>query len=156
MLRRITSMAAAVFAAAVLSASAFAANGGVVGNVVDAGENIVNDVVDAGENVVDDVTDAVTGEDDTTGGNTNSGANGGNTDGNTSGSTGGAGNGTTSDNTTSKPENGTGSAPEDNAGDIITGGGTTNPNTGVPFAFAAVAALAVGGAGIAVSMRRDD
>lgn len=145
MLKRLISVGAAVAAAAVLSVSAFAANGGVVGNVVDAGENIVNDVVRAGENVVDDVTDAVTGDENGTGGTGN-----------------GAGDTTTPPQTTTTT--GTESRPEPE--DSTTGGNDniidsaprpdTNPGTGVPFAYGALAALAMGGAGMAVSFRRDD
>ena len=132
MLRRIMLVSAAVAAAAVLGMTASASNGGVVGNVVDAGENIVNDVVRAGENVVDDVTDAVTGDNDT------------------------AGDTGTTDIPDELPEVTT-EAPTEDTGDIITDNGTTeNPNTGIPFAYGAVAALAIGGVGMALTMRRDD
>ena len=72
----------------------------------------------------------------TTGGNTNNGTTNGTVDNNTN-----AGN----------TQNG-------NTDSIIQNGGNTtgNPSTGVPFGFAAVAALALGGAGMAVSFRRDD
>lgn len=175
MLRRLASLTATIAAAAVISMSAYATNGGVVGNVVDAGENIVNDVVDAGENVVDDVTDAVTGGDnDTTSGNTN-GTTSGNTNGTTNGTTGGNTNGTTSGNT----NNGTTSGGTTNGTTGGTGSGTVNPpdvgaagdagdeettrppelanpDTGISFPFAAIAALSLGGAGVAFARRRDD
>ncbi len=134
MLRRIAFLSAAAAMCAVLTVSASAVNGGVVGNVVDAGENVVNDVVRAGENVVDDVTDAVTGD-------------------------------SAADNA---PDGGTADIPDEvpdateepvteETGDIITDNGTAdNPGTGVPFAYGAVAALALGGAGMALTFRRDD
>lgn len=181
MRRRFASVTAAVAAAAVLSLSAYATNGGVVGNVVDAGENIVNDVVDAGENVVDSVTDAVTGNDSadgntsgnvggttggTTSGNTggtNSGAGGvdGTTSGTTDGTTGGTTNGTTGGST-----DGTTSAPtdtDDMENDLAGGSGSTgnngamtNPDTGISFPFAALSVLALGGAGVAFTLRKND
>lgn len=130
MLRRYAFLSAAAVTAAVLSLPAMAANGGVVGNVVNAGENVVNDVVDAGENVIDDVTDAVTG-------------NGNN-----------AGSGTAGNGTTAVPDE----VPNVNGetDNIITDNGTANPDTGIPFAYGAVAALALGGAGMALTFRRDD
>lgn len=132
MLRRIMLVSAAAATAAVLGLTASASNGGVVGNVVDAGENIVNDVVRAGENVVDDVTDAVTGDD----------------------------NAADVIGTTDVPDelpDVTEDAPTEEMDDIITDNGTTdNPSTGIPFAYGAVAALAIGGVGMALTMRRDD
>ncbi|MBP1547782.1 MAG: hypothetical protein J6A37_14455 [Oscillospiraceae bacterium] len=177
MRKRFASVTAAVAAAAVLSLSAYATNGGVVGNVVDAGENIVNDVVDAGENVVDSVTDAVTGNDGADGntsGNT-SGSVGGTTSGNTGGTNSGAGgagdttSGTT-DGTTGGTTNGTTggstSAPadtDDMENDLAGGSGSTgnngamtNPDTGISFPFAALSVLALGGAGVAFTLRKND
>lgn len=152
MLRRSISLSAAIAAASVIAVSAFASNGGAVGNVVDAGENIVNDVVDAGESVVDDVTDAVTGDNNgTTGGNVGSAAGGNTTGGNTGNDTNGTTNGTTGGNTT-----GTTNTPDNETSDIVVDNAPTNPVTGVPFAYAAVAALALGGVGMAVSARKDD
>ncbi|MBQ9949000.1 MAG: hypothetical protein IJO91_11495, partial [Oscillospiraceae bacterium] len=163
MLRRLASLTATLAAAAVISMSAYATNGGVVGNVVDAGENIVNDVVDAGENVVDDVTDAVTGGDNnTTSGNTN-GTTSGNTNGTTNGTTGGNTNNGTTNGTTGGTTNGTtggtGSGtvtPPDvgtagDAGDEETTRPPelANPDTGISFPFAAIAAISLGGAGVA-------
>ncbi len=137
MLRRIAFLSAAAAVCAVLTLGASASNGGVVGNVVDAGENIVNDVVDGAENVVDDVTDAVTGDD-------------------TDGTTGG----TVPDGATDIPDevpDVTDEAATEEMGDIITDNGTAgNPDTGIPFAYGAVAALALGGAGMALTFRRDD
>lgn len=173
MRKRFASVTAALAAAAVLSLSAYATNGGVVGNVVDAGENIVNDVVDAGENVVDSVTDAVTGNDGADG-NT-SGSVGGTTSGNTGGTnsgaggtTGGAG-GTTSgttNGTTGGTTDGTTSAPtdtDDMENDLAGGSGSTgnngamtNPDTGISFPFAALSVLALGGAGVAFTLRKND
>ncbi len=129
MIRRIMTLSAAAAAALVLTLTAAAANGGVVGNIVDAGEDIVNDVVDAGENVVDDVTDAVTGDNNATGG-------------------------TTGDNTTSAPDE----APDitEETADVIIDNGTANPDTGITFAYGAAAALALGAAGVALTLRRDD
>lgn len=146
MLRKFACLSAAAAAATVLSVSAFAANGGIVGDVVGAGENIVNDVVGAGEDVVDDVADAVTGDNNGTNGGTANGAtNGGtansNTNGATNSNTSGTANGTTNG-TTSGNANGT-TTPQ-------------NPVTADPFSFAAVAAMALAGAGLAVSARRDD
>ncbi len=137
MLRRIAFLSAAAAVCSALSVSAMAANGGVVGNVVDAGENIVNDVVRAGENVVDDVTDAVTGDNDN------------NADGNTD----------TDSETLDIPDevpDVTEEADTEEMGDIITDNSAQNPSTGIPFAYGAVAALALGGAGMALTFRRDD
>ena len=148
MLKRLISVGAAVAVAAVLSVSAFAANGGVVGNVVDAGENIVNDVVRAGENVVDDVTDAVTGDENGTGGagNVGNGTGDTTTPPQTTTTTGTESRPEPEDSTTGEDDNIIDSAPRPN----------TNPGTGVPFAYGALAALAMGGAGMAVSFRKDD
>ena len=132
MLKRFACASAAAVAAALMSCTALAA-GGVVGNVVDAGENIVNDVVDAGENVIDNVTDAVTGD---------NGANGGTTNGTNGGTTNGANSG-------NKPS----ARPDE---DVTINDVPTNPNTGIPFAYAAIAAFAVGGTGVALTLRRDD
>lgn len=169
MRKRFASVTAAVAAAAVLSLSAYATNGGVVGNVVDAGENIVNDVVDAGENVVDSVTDAVTGNDGADGntsgntGGTNSGAGGAGdtTSGTTDGTTGGTTNGTTggaTDGSTSAPTD-----TDDMENDLAGGSGSTgnngamtNPDTGISFPFAALSVLALGGAGVAFTLRKND
>ncbi len=155
MLRRFASLTAALAAAAVLSMSAFATNGGIVGNVVDAGEDIVNDVVDAGENVVDDVTDAVTGDNNnTTDNNTN----------NSTGDTTSSGGTNTSVPDETPPEADTNNGTTSGNTNGTTGGtindtttpGTGNPNTGISFPFAAVAALALGGAGVAFTLRKDN
>ena len=136
-----------------MSCTALAA-GGVVGNVVDAGENIVNDVVDAGENVIDNVTDAVTGDNGANGGTTN-GTNGGATNGTTNGTT----NGGTTNGTNGGTTNGANSGNKPSARpdeDVTINDVPTNPNTGIPFAYAAIAAFAVGGTGVALTLRRDD
>ena len=129
MLRRMAILTAAAAAVSVLTLNAAAANGGVVGNIVDAGENIVNDVVDAGENVVDDVTDAVTGNGDNAGGTTGNGAD------------------TVPDEVPDVTEE---------TGDIIIDNSTANPDTGISFAYGAAAALALGAAGVALTLRKDD
>ena len=164
MLKRIAAASAALAAASLLTCSAFAVDGA-VGNAVNAGENIVNSVVDAGENIVDSVTDAVTGDNNgTTGGNTNgtvgsttNGTTGGNTNGTTGGTTGGNTNGTAGGTDSGANDNAAGSGtvtrPEE---DVIINDVPNNPATGVPFAYAAVAALAVGGTGVALTLRRDD
>lgn len=174
MRKRFASVTAAVAAAAVLSLSAYATNGGVVGNVVDAGENIVNDVVDAGENVVDSVTDAVTGNDGADGNTSGNvgGTTGGTTSGNTGGTNSGAGGttdgttGGTTNGTTGGTTDGTTSAPtdtDDMENDLAGGSGSTgnngamtNPDTGISFPFAALSVLALGGAGVAFTLRKND
>lgn len=128
-MKKLLGIAAALSAAAVISCCAFA-TGGMVGGVVDAGEDIVNGVVNAGE----DIVDGVTGRNTTTDAGTEITSkpdSGNSTSSGTTGSTGSTG---TTGNTTTKPSD--------------------NPYTGVPFSAAAVGAAAIGAAGAAVASRR--
>ncbi len=153
MLKRIAILSAAAATATVLSLPAMASNGGVVGNVVNAGENIVNDVVGAGENVVDDIADAVTGRNDgMRSDRINRSAAG--TD---AGTSDGAGAGGSVTGTTGTAEGGTATAPDEVPDSTDKNDSATqNPSTGISFAYGTLAALALGGAGMMMTFRRDD
>ncbi len=142
MLKRIAILSAAAATAAVFSLPVMASNGGVVGNVVNAGENIVNDVVGAGENVVDDIADAVTGRNDgmrSDGINRSAAENG------------------TAAGTTGTTEGGAATAPDEVPDSTDKNDSATqNPSTGISFAYGTLAALALGGAGMMMTFRRDD
>ena len=144
-MRKLISLAAALAAAGALTIGA-SANGGVVGGVVDAGEDIVNGVVDAGEDIVDGVTGNGNGMNGTTSGtNGTAGTTTGGADSGTAGTTGanGANGSTTGTAGTTGTANGTnGTAPG-------------NPDTGVSLSMAAVGAAALGLAGVALSSRRN-
>ncbi len=144
MLRRTAMVSAAAAAAMILSVTAMATNGGVVGNVVDAGENIVNDVVGAGEAVVDDIAGAVTGgrNSDSSGSRGSAAITGRGDSANVVGSAG---------RSTSVPDE----VPEETA-DTDNNSAAQNPDTGVSFAYGALAALALGGAGMVLTFKRDD
>ena len=118
MLRRMAILTVAAAAVSVLTLNAAAANGGVVGNIVDAGEN-----------VVDDVTDAVTGNGNDAGGTTGNGA-------------------------AAVPDEVSDMTEE--TGDVVIDNTTANPDTGISFAYGAAAALALGAAGVALTLRKDD
>lgn len=142
-MRKLLSLAAALAAAGALTIGA-SANGGVVGGVVNAGEDIVNGVVDAGEDIVDGVTGS-------------SGSTGNTANGTTAGSNGTSGGMTSGTTNTTAGANGTTAANGTNGAASGTNGAATpgNPNTGVPFSMAAVGAAALGLAGVALSCRRD-